>query len=328
VSDRDGMMRRTLGFISIGIGVFLLVAAPLVKWYLAPRAARIPLDEHSVTTSVSDGQSLALDQGTLRIRTGLTLTNRLIVQGDGPAGSGRVAVWDSLTRLTDADGTMIAASKERTARDRLTGAAVNCCEEQLDGVPVKHQGLTFTFPFDTRQQTYSFWDAETQRAWPIDFKGVENAFGLSLYHFTQTVPATDVQTLEAPLSLLSRPGEGSATVHRYYENVVDLLVEPTTGIIVRGGQHTVQTLRDSTGTTLATVADVNATFTDATQRYWAQRAKDAISQFGMVRAVLPLTCLILGVVLAGLGLFLVGLPVRRRPVPSPPADAPEPVPTS
>src|SRR3954452_12890997 len=132
------MMRRTLGFISIGIGVFLLVAAPLVKWYLAPRAARIPLDEHSVTTSVSDGQSLALDQGTLRIRTGLTLTNRLNVQGDGPAGSGQVAVWDSLTRLTDADGTMIAASKERTARDRLTGAAVNCCEEQLDGVPVKH----------------------------------------------------------------------------------------------------------------------------------------------------------------------------------------------
>jgi hypothetical protein len=327
VSDRDGTMRRILGFIAIAIGVFLLVAAPLVKWYLAPRAARIPLDEHSVTTSVSDGQSLVLDQGTLRIRTGLTLQSKLIVQGDGPAGSGKVAVWDTLTRLTDADGTMITAAKERTALDRVTGMAVTCCQEQLDGNPVKHQGLTYTFPVSTRQQSYPFWDGETQRAWPIDFKGVESAFGLSLYHFTQTVPATDVETLEAPLSLLNKPGEGSTSVHRYYENVVDVLVEPTTGVVVRGGQHTIQTLRDSSGTTLATVADVNATFDEATQQYWAKRAKDALSQLRMVRAVAPLTSLLLGVVLLGLGVFLVGLPGRRGRVASSPAGAPEPVPT-
>ncbi|HEY6796205.1 MAG TPA: DUF3068 domain-containing protein [Kineosporiaceae bacterium] len=320
-------MRRTLGFVGIAIGVFLIVAAPLIKWYLAPRAARIPLDEHSVTTSVSDGRSSALDKGTLKIRTGLTLTNRLVVHGDGPAGSGHTAVWDSLTRLTDADGLMIQASKERTALDRVSGMAVNCCQEQLDGVDVRHEGLTFTFPLGTAKKSYPFWDAETKRAWPAEFGGTESAFGLTLYHFRQIIPATDVETLEAPLSLLNQPGQGSTTVHRYYENAVDLLVEPTSGIIVRGDQHQIQTLRDGTGRSLVTVADVNAAFTQDTQKYWAGRAKDAISQLGLVRAVLPLVSLILGVALVVLGTLLIGLLGLRGPTAGSHSPARRPVTT-
>jgi hypothetical protein len=225
-------MRRTLGFIAVALGAFLIAAAPLVKWYLAPRATRIPLDQYSVSTSVSDGQSVVLDKGKLLIRKGLTLTNRQVVQGTG-GGDGRTAVWESLTRLADADGALVSATKEKVALDRVSAMAVRCCDEQLDGVATEYQGLTFKFPFDTGRHDYPFFDTDTKRAWPMVYAGEEHALGLTLYHFVQTVPATDVETLEAPKSLLGLPGEGSQAVHRYYQNVTDVLVEPVTGIIVR-----------------------------------------------------------------------------------------------
>jgi hypothetical protein len=305
-------MRRTLGLIAVAVGAFLLVAAPLVKWYLAPRATKVPLDQYSVSESVSDGKSVVLDKGNLKIRSGLTLTNRQVVQGDSEAGNGTTAVWDSLVKLADSDGTMVDASSERVAFDRVSGLAVDCCGQAYNGVELRHEGLSFKFPFDTERITYPFFDPDTRKAWPMEYQGEESLFGLTLYHFQQKIPATDVETLGAPLSLLGQPGEGSISVRRYYENVTDVLVEPATGIIVKGGQHQVQTLRDAAGTPYVTVADVNATYTEATQRSYADDAKAAISQLTLVRTILPAGAAAGGLLLIVLGLVLVG--TISRPV--------------
>lgn len=308
-------MRRTLGLIMVAVGAFLLVAAPLVKWYLAPRAAKVPLDQYSVSESVSDGKSVVLDKGTVKIRTGLTLTNRQVVQGDSEAGNGTTAVWDSLVRLADSDGKMVDASSERVAFDRVTAMAVDCCGQAYNGVELKHEGLSFKFPFDTRRVNYPFFDPDTRKAWPMEYQGEESLLGLRLYHFQQKIPATDVETLEAPLSLLGQPGDGSISVRRYFENVTDVLVEPTTGIIVKGSQHQVQTLRDTGGTPYVTVADVNATYTEATQRSYADDAKSAMSQLSLVRTVMPVVAAAAGLLLIVLGLILVGT-IGRAPRPA------------
>jgi len=305
-------MRHKVGLVTVALGVFMLVAAPLVKWYLAPRTARAPMDQHSVTQAVSDGKSVVLDKATLKIRTGLTLLNRQVVQGIGGSGSSKVATWKTLSRLTDADGAMISATSGQVALDRVSGLAVNCCNEQLDGQQVRHEGLTFKFPFDTGKVSYPFYDGDTKRAWPMRFIGTQNTLGVSVYHFRQTIPATDVETLEAPFGLLGQPGEGSTVVHRYYENVTDVLVEPTTGIIVRGASHQVQTLRDLQGKSLVTVADINASYTEATEREFASFAKSSALQLRLVRWILPLLGLVLGLGLIGGGVFLTGAVARRR----------------
>ncbi len=51
-------MRRGLGFLFVGLGVFLIALAPLLRFYAYPALAKAPLDQDSQTVSVAPGRDL------------------------------------------------------------------------------------------------------------------------------------------------------------------------------------------------------------------------------------------------------------------------------
>ena len=62
-------MRRVIGLVLIGLGVAALVAAPLLKWYAAPRLLKAPLDQFSETVSEASDVTY-LDIAALEVKTG------------------------------------------------------------------------------------------------------------------------------------------------------------------------------------------------------------------------------------------------------------------
>ncbi|HEY6793626.1 MAG TPA: DUF3068 domain-containing protein [Kineosporiaceae bacterium] len=315
-------MRRAMGLALVALGAFAIVIGLMSKWYLAPRVAKAPLEVSTVVDAVSDGNSSILDKGSLKMRHGVTLTTHRRIQGDRPAGNDNIAVWNQFSYTEDADGKLIQATLDRMPFDRVSGMLQNCCGAAVDGKPATRNGLYFTFPMGTQRIAYPFFDEDTDRAWPAVYQGEQAKFGLTLYTFRQQVPATRVETIDVPPSLINRPGAGSVTVHRYVESVTDLAVEPVTGTIVSATSHAVQTLRDESGTVLSTVADVTASLTEATQRTSADLARDGIGQLRLIRTTVPIAAVIFGLVATAAGLIMLGvlatLGGRRIPAPGAP----------
>ena len=137
-------MRRFLGPVLLGVGVFLVVLAGLLKFFVADRVIVTPIDQYAQTTSPGPGSFL--DPATLQVRSGDLVAVRTL-KGDVKA-----------VVLSTGDGQFIRATVDRVATDRRTGEAVNCCGEAVDSEPTRHTGLSYKFPFDTQKQDYQFWD--------------------------------------------------------------------------------------------------------------------------------------------------------------------------
>ena len=121
-------MRRTaspLSLVLLGLGAFLLVLAPMLAWYVEPRAKRTPIDVDQIT--VFKGTGSYFDTEKIKTVTGQNLTITRQVRGDVADSdkSGR-AIWDVSTSV-DPDKSLPAAdphdslqwSLERWVTDRL-----------------------------------------------------------------------------------------------------------------------------------------------------------------------------------------------------------------
>nr|MDT0525090.1 porin PorA family protein [Streptomyces sp. DSM 41633] len=82
-----------LSLFLLGAGVFLLVLAPLLVWYVQPQAKRTPIDTD--TTTVFTGTGSYFDTGEVKTVTGKEITITRQVRGDVAESlkSGH-AVWD------------------------------------------------------------------------------------------------------------------------------------------------------------------------------------------------------------------------------------------
>jgi len=268
-------MRRVTGLVLVGLGAFAFVLGLMVKFYGEPRMVRVPLNQVSGTKSVSDGNSTILDRGRVAIRSGLKLTANREVRGvvDGSKDD-KTAVWRTASSLIGPAGETFRVTEERVAIDRVSGLAVNCCDEQLDGDrAVKHSGLVFKFPFDAERKTYPFWDATAKGAFPARYVGTEKRAGLDLYHFQSRVPETTISDVSVPPALVGREGTAAIEAEVVYTNTRDLWVEPRSGIIVEGREQPKQVLRAGDGSDLATVLEANIGYTPETVAKQADEAK-------------------------------------------------------
>jgi hypothetical protein len=93
-------------------------------------------------------------------------------------------------------------------------------------------------------------------------------------------------------------------VDRYYSNTRRVWVEPDTGVIVKGQEEQLSTLRDDTGSDVLTVTDATLTFSDATVAKQADTAKDSARVLGILKTLGPAVLGILGLILLGVGLAL------------------------
>lgn len=310
-------MRRFLGPVLLGVGVFLLVLAGLLKFFVADRVILTPIDQYAQTTSPGPGSFL--DAATLQVRSADLVAVRTL-KGDVAASTRDTAVWDVSVVLSTGDGQFVRASLDRVATDRRTGEAVNCCGEAVDSTPTRHTGVSYKFPFDTQKQDYQFWDPNAKKTATAKYVSEETVQGLKTYKFTAQIAATQIQTQEVPGSLV---GETAPSVQApvYYADTRTVWVEPKTGVIVKGSEQNLTTLRDSAGQDKTTVLQFDLTFNDETQRSQAQLARDNMGKIDLLTTWLPLIGLLVGIVLIAAGLLIM-VSVDRAT--APPTEEPEP----
>lgn len=300
---------RKFSVVLVAVGAFLVVLAPMVRFYAYPKLAVAPVNQNSVTTLVGTDATIFDISSLEEIQTDLTTKVRTI--GDAEAAEkaeGNTVVWVSSTSTTSSDGVMRSRSVERVAFDAHTAKAVNCCGEFIsetegERTEVAHEGLLVKFPFHTEKKTYEFWDGELRRAVPIQYQGTEKLDGLTVYKFEHTIEPTKVGEQELPLSLLGLEGDETVTADSMYSNTRTLWVEPVTGVIIKRAEQQNNTFNYD-GEPRITTTKVTTGYDDATVQQNIEDYSSLSTQLKLLRSVVPVVSLVLGLILLVGGLLL------------------------
>lgn len=310
-------MRRKatpLSLILLGLGTFLLVLAPMLAWYVEPRAAVNPIDID--TTAVYTGTGSVFDVSQVETVPGQKITVTQQVRG-AVADSERSgnAVWD-VTTTVDTDKSLPAADPHdalefmpgRWVTDRKTNTPVHCCQEK----PYFQGEAYLKFPFDVQKRAYRWWDNSLGATVTLHYKGTKKIRGYEGYRFTGTVPATRTRTRLVPGAIVGEPQRSQVLAEEWYANhLIELVVDQRTGRVIYAQVGPRKTLRAPGGKTDAAVLldSQKLAFTAATQKDQVDQAKTESGQLRMVGLTLPIGAGVLGFVLAALGAVLV---VRGR----------------
>ena len=283
-------MRRTVGFILLGLAGFLVTAAILALVWVPGQVKKTPLDVVSDTRLTGSAAALPTGGG-----GPVKYLSRTVA--DGAASSSDVVVFDNFTCLvsdpdgtapdcvddTDPDKRLVSAGTDRFATDRVTALAVN--DEKYVGVnAVPHDGLINKFPFDVEQKTYPFWDGIVDRAVETTFQGEEEIDGLAVYKFSYSVA--------------DEPAEISEGISGLYSMNKTMWIDKGTGSIIDESDKQVRKLDDGTP-----VLDLDISFTDETVAANVKDAKANNSQLSLV-AKAPWVLGLLGLLAGAGGAFL------------------------
>lgn len=304
---------RKMSVVLIALGAFLIVLAPMARWYAYPRVAVAPAAQKSVTTLVGPNATI-FDIGTLKeITTDLTTTVNTTGDAKAPDKCPGAVTYVNSTSTVSSDGVMRSRDVERMTFDAHTGVALpNCGDDFIsdtEGVetPIKHEGLPAKFPFNTQKKTYDFWDGTLRKAIPIEYLSTEKVEGVEVYKFEHTVEPTQVNTREVPLSLLGAEGEGTVEAPEMYSVTRTAWVEPHTGVILKRAEKVLSTVNWE-GEPRLTLTSVTTGYDDATVKKNADEYGSQATMLNILRNIVPIASLVLGVFLLFAGLTL----ARRR----------------
>ncbi|WP_405520956.1 DUF3068 domain-containing protein [Streptomyces canus] len=326
-------MRRTaspISLILLGLGTFLLVLAPLLAWYVAPRAAVNPIDIDQ--TAVYRGTGSVFDTEELETVPGqrITVTQRVRADVADSERSGRAAVWD-VTTTVDTDKSLPAADPHdalefvphRWVMDRKTTKPVHCCGEK----PYIEGEAYLKFPFDVQRRSYQWWDNSLGSTVTLHYQGTKKVQGYTGYRFTGTVAPAKVGTRLVPGTIVDEPDRPQVLAEEWYSNHgIELVVDQRTGRVVYAQVGPKRTLRAPGAKKDAVVLldSRKIAFTTATQKDAVRLAKRDSGQLRAVGETLPIGAAVAGFVLAAVGGVLV-VRGRRRPESTDMSDTPEPV---
>lgn len=242
-----------------GLGSFAIVVALLLPTLVYDRLAVTPLDIDATTvaTTADGAGGEVLDSttitgpGTLSIATDVPLVLQRYITVEDPSDADRVTFQAGATvRRADRDGDagLLTASVDRVTSDRRTGLPVEpagSLQTTVDSpaIPLPRTGLQHRFPFDTQPITYTVYDATAWTSFEANFVEELTMEGLPIYHFRSTVTEADLSTTtQSPINSVTLPaskwglgdGDEPITMKRWYSNVRDIYVEPTSGSLVWG----------------------------------------------------------------------------------------------
>ncbi len=297
-------MRKIVTALLIGLGVFSLVLAGLLRFYAPSRVEKAPLDL-KVPQQTATGPAKVYNVSTGQLEDVELMATRQVVT-DSVASDDKVAVNQvtlCIVKVIDdppycgsdpKDPRIVRIIVDRAPADRKTGMAVNDPKygENIDGAPVKHVGLTYKFPFHAKKTTYQFFDVNSRMPAEARFIGTDKVEGLETYKYEAVIDKV--------------PLEVARGVPGLYSDTRVVWIEPRTGAIVKGTQHQVRTT--DTGTT---VFEADLTFTEETIKRQSKLAKDGLSSLRLLGVILPLVLLLVAL-LAFAGAFLLH---RRRAEP-------------
>ena len=292
---------RVLARVLLGLGAFLLVAGILAFAWAPGMVKKTPLDVK--TTTVYAGQAAKLDPLTGAFDMKPAYALRYTLADSKKSSDDHVLMVENACAVFDTGGAqvcvngndpdLITATTDIFAEDRVTAEAVQDKNLPPDAVP--HEGLINKFPFDAKKKSYPFWDGDVGKAVPIDYVGTETLFGLETYQYSYTVKDIPINIADDDPAT----PENDA-IPGTYDNVVTVWVDPTTGSIVKSGQHQQQFLADGTP-----AADVTLLQTDASVKKAVDDAKAAGTQLTILLTVVPLIGLIGGILCLLAGFVLV-----------------------
>jgi hypothetical protein len=330
----------------IGLGAALLIAALLLSTYTSSRIAKIPLDIDA--TLVSDGTGTALDSASLSgdhvvVNQNVPLVSQQQISVESPANADVVTLQvGTSVRRTDKqkDTGLLLAIVDTVTLNRKTALAVSDDthtggavqkpraygdENPPTAIPLRHDGLSYRFPFQTEKKTYPYFDPIAQKPFDVNYESQEDVNGLTTYRFTQNVGYTSDGKLVAPVkypSLYAADEDGKVTASaamwglqggdpneqitmtRYYAAQRTFWVDPVSGTIVKETDHANHYFARDPLKPEVTLVDYKITSNEDTVENQVNAARDERDRLALWSRVLPITFTAVGVIgLVGGGLL-------------------------
>lgn len=300
---------RKLAAVSVGVGVFMIVAAVLVRFYAYPTLATVPASYDGVTELESSGaQIFNSDPEVLETETWDLDISAFTIADSGVDAPDDVAVWVSSTTVTRADGSVFQQTRERAPFDGVSGAAVTCDDcgswEEVaedERVDVTRKGQVFKFPFATEKRSYDVWDGTVGEATEATFEGEETVEGLDVYKFVQRIEPQVVEIREVPGKVFGST-EASVDAEMWYGMTRTFYIEPQTGSPVDRVEERMQELRYDGVSVPAFTATVE--YTDEQVKKSVKDTESNATLLAGMRLAFPLLLLLLGAAFLAGGLFL------------------------
>ncbi|ETK33622.1 DUF3068 domain-containing protein [Microbispora sp. ATCC PTA-5024] len=278
---------------------FLVTVAALFRFYVYPHTLVLPLEQTRVYRMASPSATY-LDSATFQLRTGVPVENTVSLYGDPSAGDDRTAVWVEFSSLETGDGQRLDYHERRTAFDRRTGEAVNCCGEYVDDdTGVSQTGLAFRLPFHAEPRTYEMFDPVLKRQAPLRFERAETVEGVPVYRYTYSAGPVKVEDLpdQVPGASVGLPSWRRISVSRYTEITRTLWVEPESGLTVKAEERRRDTLRTPDQVERQTSFQADLVMNEGDVQARAAEAARFRQWIVLVRDVVPVGFLVLGGVL-------------------------------
>jgi hypothetical protein len=330
----------------IGLGAALLIAALLLSTYTSSRITKIPLDID--TTLISDGTGTALDTASLSsdhivINQNVPLVSQQQVSVESPANADVVTLQvGTSVRRTDKqkDSGLLLAIVDTVTLNRKTAMAVSDDthtggsvqkpraygdENPPTAILLRHDGLSYRFPFHTEKKTYPYFDSIAQKAFDVNYESQEDVNGLTTYRFAQNVGYNADGKLVAPVkypSLYAGDDDGKVTTSaamwglqggdpaeqitmtRYYAAQRIFWVDPVSGTIVKETERANHYFARDPLKPEVTLADYRVTSNEDTVESQVNAARDERDRLALWSRVLPITFTAVGLIsLIGGGLL-------------------------
>ncbi|MFE5299124.1 DUF3068 domain-containing protein [Streptomyces sp. NPDC056632] len=321
-------MRRRASLVLLAFAVFFAAMAPTLRWYAFPRLAKIPPNQYQETVLEAKPATL-LNYSTLKSEKVDKITIVQTLKGNVEeskrieADAGRdVVVWDSLSYVLGPDGKMVSKIPERYIFDAHTQEPVHATGEQVDGDPVRREGIEFKWPFLTEKRDYQYFDAQTRTSAPIHYKGTRTFRGLDVYYFEQTVPWTKVPMPKTmPVQGITPDVLAKTGLTRWYTTKRMFWVDPVTGAPVNGEEIHKEELRNARalmGQDTVTVFAGHVKMREDYIAYVVDLVRSNRLMVLMLVSYLPWTFTVLALLLLALSLWLEAR--SRRPASAPGTD--------
>jgi hypothetical protein len=327
----------------------LIAGGLLVKFVVYPSQAKFPGDVD--TTRAYEGElnvmmnAAALDSGDLAnlfLRDVPVTIERTVKTAEVGGDNGAVVTDES---VMSSPAGPLAATLDVYAIDRTTMEAIENFSDDDRVIP--REGLVVGWPIGTVGASYTGWNGDTLATIDLTFEGEEERAGVDTYRFRAT---SDYETIidEATLALfpqalpkellaqlapaLGLSDEVSAQLTALLPNLPDQIplaylygfdktywIEPTTGILididVMESRAAAMALPGEEPITIAEVQNLSYGTTEASVQDAVDDANSAITTINLFSTYLPWGLVIVGVILAIVGIVLF---VRR------PKDEPQP----
>lgn len=319
----------------VGLGAFLVTASVMIPTYTLDKMAKTPLDLAITTvaksdpnrpTKVLDAKSLTSPEGSARVDSGVPLVSQRFLTVEEPSDATEMTVQAGQTlRRDDRDGNtgLLTASIDRITIDRKSGEPVDKNPNGSIAVNVdksgnsvadasQRRGLQYRFPIGTEKKNYPYFDLNARKTFDIQYMEETEIKGMKVYHFQQTIPATDMwEVVKSPTHKLTLPaakwgveGEGEVTMTRYYTNVRDVWVEPQTGTVIKGGEQLHLYYGRSADKVEVTALQGTLIFDEKTVDDQMAVAQESIDKLALFGRTLPIVFAIVGVLAILGGIFL------------------------